>query len=101
MSNAVEIINLGLSQIKVAAIESLTEQSAQAIHVNRIFEMARDATLADVSPKWARKQAVLALTTDEVSGWSFVYAYPSDCLKDIEIFNPNKVNESVPRGTIR
>jgi hypothetical protein len=56
--------------------------------------MARDATLADVAPKWARKQLALSLLTEEVTGYDFVYAYPSDCLKDLEIYNPAKTKES-------
>lgn len=94
MPSKIEIINYGLSQIRCAAIESISEASVQAIHVNRIYDMARDATLADVSPKWARKQAALAELTQEVTGYSYVYAYPADCLKDIEIYNPAKVNQS-------
>jgi hypothetical protein len=95
MANQIEVINLGLSQIKVAPIESLTEQSPQAIHVNRIYEMARDACLSDIAPKWARRQGALSLLDDEeVTGYDFIYDYPADCLKDLEIYNPNKVNES-------
>jgi hypothetical protein len=93
MPSKIEIINYGLSQVRVASIESLVETSPQAIHVNRIYDMARDATLSDVAPKWARKQAPLALLTEEVSGYDFVYAYPADCLRDIEIWNPAKVNQ--------
>ncbi len=93
MANQIELINLGLSQIKVAAIESLTELSPQAIHVNRIYDIARDVTLADVAPKWATKQEALSESTDEVTGYDFVYNYPAGCLKDIEIYNPAKVNQ--------
>jgi hypothetical protein len=95
VSNKIELINLGLSQIRVDPIESLTEQSAAAIHVNRIYDTVRDFVLADIDPKWARKQEALAVLSDEeVSGYDFVYSYPADCAKDIEIYNPAKVNES-------
>jgi hypothetical protein len=94
MANQVELINLGLSQIKVAPIEALTERSPQAIHVNRIYDIARDATLADVAPKWAKKQEALSESTDEVTGYDYVYTYPAGCLKDLEIYNPAKQNEA-------
>ncbi len=94
MPSKIEIINYGLSQIRTAAIESISEASVQAIHVNRIYDMARDATLCDVSPRWARRQAALTELTETVSGYSFVYAYPADCLKDIEIYNPAKTKQS-------
>lgn len=87
MANQLEICNLALSQVKGGFIESLTESSREAEIINRIYDLARDSTLTDVAPRFARKQVALALSTDTVTGWSFVYAYPADCLDAIEIYN--------------
>lgn len=87
MANSVEIANLGLSQVKGGFIESLTEDSREAQICNRIYEICRDAALADVAPQWARKQVALAVLTEEVNGFDYVYAYPNDCLDAIAIYN--------------
>ncbi len=87
MANQVEICNLALRQVKGGRIESITESSTEAETLRDIYEICRDSALTDISPRWARKQAALALLTETVSGFDYVYQYPADCLRADKIYN--------------
>jgi hypothetical protein len=89
MASAVDICNLALSHIGVPTIQALTESNRQARECSRLYPLLRDAVLSEFPWNFARRRVVLALVSgEEVSGWTFVYAYPSDCLRALEIYNP-------------
>lgn len=73
-------------------ITSLTENTREARLCNSFFETDRDATLRDFPWGFARKQAALAELSEVVTGFTYVYAYPADCLLIREIYNPAKVD---------
>lgn len=81
MASEVQICNLALSHIGAYTIESLenprtTITRACALH----YEPTRDAVLSDHAWGFANKHKILALVSGvEISGWVYVYAYPTDC----------------------
>ena len=84
----VEICNLALGRIgRKAAITSLTENSAEARACARIWDVTRQALLREFTWGFSRKVALLALSTESIPGWEYLYAYPSDCLQALRIFN--------------
>lgn len=84
----VEICNLALGRIgRKAAITSLSENSAEARACARIWDVTRQALLREFTWGFSRKVALLALSTENIPGWEYLYAYPSDCLQALRIFN--------------
>lgn len=84
----VAICNLALAAIRVAQIEALTDQTNQAQACNRSYPVARDAALSDFDWNFAEKEATLAVASGETaSGWTYVYAVPSDYIRALRIFN--------------
>jgi hypothetical protein len=89
MASEIQICNLALSHIGAPTIAALSESTRQARECNRLYEVNRDAVLADYPWNFATKRRVLALLSGEtVSGWDYVYSYPGDCLKAWMIYNP-------------
>lgn len=93
MANEIDICNIALSRAGAGSIESLTEKTREARACKLHLDLARDSALRDHDWEFARKQASLALLTETVEGWSYVYAYPADCIAAREIFNSAKVGE--------
>lgn len=89
MASQIEICNLALSHVGAPSIASLTENTRQSRECNRLYEILRDTVLSDFPWNFARKRLVLALLSSVTySGWDYAYAYPVDCLKAREIYNP-------------
>lgn len=61
-------------------LDNLSEDTAEARACDQIYARTRDALLEKAPWKFARRRAVLALSTEERTGWAYVYALPSDCL---------------------
>ena len=88
MASEIDICNLALSHVGGRPIESFTEGTKEAIECGRFYAFDRDAVLEDHNWNFARKRLDLALTSDEVSGWTYSYAWPTDCLAPRRIYNP-------------
>ena len=80
MTSVVEICNLALSHIRAGSINSLTEASIQAQQCRLVYPVLRDQMLQDAPWQFNRALKPLALLTDELFNWIYVYQYPSDCL---------------------
>lgn len=80
MASIIGICNIALSHIGTSGIQALTESSKEALACRTLYESARDAVLRDHPWNFAERRAALALSTEEVPGYSYVYAYPSECL---------------------
>lgn len=84
----VEICNLALGRIgRKASITSLSENSAEAKACARVWDVTRQSLLREFTWGFSRKVSLLALSTETVPGWEYLYAYPSDCLQALRIFN--------------
>lgn len=80
MTSEVEICNLALSHIRAGSINSLTESSIQAQQCELKYPVLRDQMLQDAPWQFNRSLKPLALLTDTLFNWIYVYQYPTDCL---------------------
>ncbi len=103
-----------MSGIRAGSINSLTEASLQAQVCNQWYSVLRDQLLRDSEWQFAHKIKALAVLTDELFNWAYVYQYPSDCLNinrvmlNIEEVNPGTsdtvsryAREDLPRINLR
>jgi len=87
MATIIDICNQALSHVRAASIQSIDDTSVEGLECKRHFEIVRDAVLAKFMWNFATKTETLADTGDEYSGWSYAYAYPTDCVKARRIYN--------------
>jgi len=87
MATSVGICNYALSYLGERNINSLNESIKPATLCNTLYDVARQATLRDHRWSFATKQVDLALTTDTVTGWNYVYQYPNDALYATKIYS--------------
>ena len=81
--NVLTIWNQALSHIGVrAAVQSQTEATREAQHLNAVWELTRDAELELFDWNFlTAHRSLSALSETAPDSWSYVYQYPSDCLK--------------------
>lgn len=79
---AADICNLALLRIgQRAFLDSLDGQDLASRTSKVLYTVARDSVLASAPWPFATRRVTLAaLDGVERSGWSYVFAYPSDCL---------------------
>lgn len=89
MATELEIMNKALSHLGAEEIEATypTEQSREARECDRHYADCRDVTLRAHEWGFANKRDTLALSTETVSGWDYVYVIPSDCLIPRRLYN--------------
>jgi hypothetical protein len=96
-TSAVTISNMALSRIGArSTIASLTEDSNEARHCKLLFDHARDATLEAFDWNFARVRVALAELGDEPTGWSYRYAYPSNCIQPRFLEAPTRTERRLP-----
>lgn len=82
--NKTAICNLALSRIGHGVNNALSDvdtQQGEAAAACRIaFDSSYESLLTEYEWKFSRKIAALALLPQEASGWTHVYALPSDCV---------------------
>jgi hypothetical protein len=88
MSNAIDICNMALSHIGSPRIQAFSDRTKQGYDCTLHYEPVRDSVLRAFPWNFAKKRKVLSLKDDSVSGWEYVYAYPTDCLRALDIYNP-------------
>ncbi len=91
MSSEVDICNDALGVCgDVANISSINppDTTAQAGHCARFYPRARDQLLEMHPWNFATKRQALALTTETLSQWQYVYSLPSDCLRALVVLDP-------------
>jgi hypothetical protein len=94
VASEVDICNLAIRRVGGNTIQELNPSgSLESRLCNGLFDFARDGTLRDVDWGFARRQALLAELTDTITGYDFVYKYPSDCITAREIYNSAKSND--------
>lgn len=84
----VDICNIALGRIgRKSSITDLAENSTEARACKRVWDLTRQSLLREFTWSFSHKIALLALSTETVPGWLYVYAYPTDCLQALRIFN--------------
>lgn len=76
------ICNTALLRVgQLQGITALDNNSPQAKACNKLWELARDATLeAFAWPFAMRRRALQAITNGERGDWAFAYGLPNDCI---------------------
>jgi len=98
MTSAVDICNLALSHLgDSATVTSIDppEGSAQAEQCKRFYPIARDSLLEMHSWGFATRRALLALTTEEMDQWAYVYARPNKALRILAILPNDSASDYV------
>jgi hypothetical protein len=80
-TSQISIVNIALSRLRIATINSLDDASEEARQARLHWDVARDAVLREYDWNFARRRKALALYDAEPIGWTYAYAYPSDCVK--------------------
>lgn len=81
MASSIDICNLALGNIRAGSINSLDEASLEAQVCKQRYQLAVDFVLRDFPWRFAHKTQALALLDTTHPEWTYVYAYPSDCLR--------------------
>lgn len=97
-ASPVTVSNMALTRLGGSTIASLTEGSKESILCNTFFEASRDAVLREHLWGFARKRKTLAEVDSSLpdNGWSYIYAYPSDCLAARHIYTPIPDGDAIP-----
>ena len=88
MSSEVEICKLALSEVRGGNINSLDDPTVPAQQCKLKYPIFRDQLLASHDFSFNQSIKALALLTDTIFDWEYVYQYPVDCLYVKEII-PN------------
>lgn len=86
MSSSLDVVNEGLVRLGVPPLASLSDQSAQAIAADSIYQTVREAALAEHPWSFALTETALpklSLDDDEIRNTKFEFAYqlPTDSLR--------------------
>lgn len=97
-STEIDICNEALLYVgNSKRINDFTERTAEAIACAVAYGKTRDALLARAHWRFATKRSVLALSTEERTGWTYVYVLPADCVAPRYIWPgqrlPNPLNK--------
>ena len=98
IDTAVEICNNALADIGITtAIASLNDDDVEGRLAGRYYPQQRDSLLAAFPWSFARRVAVLALSSeDPTSNWLYRYVEPEDCLKPREILHDSDTEDEPP-----
>jgi len=88
MATIVRVCNLALAHVGAYPIQALTDATKEAQKCSLFFGNARDEVLRAFPWNWSTKRVDLALLTSTYAGWTYAYAYPTDCLRAREIYDP-------------
>lgn len=96
MASEIDICNLALSHIgDSATVSSINppEGSAQAEHCAIFYPIARNALLERHNWKFATRRTDLALLSETMDQWTYVYAMPNSANRIIDIIPPTVTND--------
>lgn len=100
VTTEIQVANLALGLVgHKQPIGSFTDQTTEAEMAALYFDQTRDELLERWAWRFAMKRSVLALTTEERTGWGYCYAAPADMLKARQIFNGKRefgAGEQIP-----
>ena len=86
MSSQVDIVNFGLTVLGQNRIASMTENTKPAREARAVFDMTRDALIANYDWTFAKDRGSLpALVDAPAFGYGAQYQLPTDCLRLISL----------------
>lgn len=98
--NATDICNMALGIIGQNFISALDDGTHTANQCQLFFEPARDACLRDHKWNFALARKTLAQTTAPVSGWSYAYQLPPECLRVVELNGDPEIAWAIEARTL-
>lgn len=102
MSSEVTICNLALSHLGAATINSLDDLTKEGRACKLHYAAARDFVLRDHPWNFATRREYLALLAEDPPvGWSYAYAYPSDCHQARRIWQETQQLKPTPFEVMR
>lgn len=97
MASKLEICNRALFAIGSARIDDFLEQSPEAAGCRMVFDGALNTILRANTWSFATKREALTLVAGPVPvDWMYQYAYPTDCIRLIEVLPKRSSAESYP-----
>lgn len=87
--NRTDICNMALSIIKRQRINSFDDNTEEARECKIYYEHTRKRLLKMYNWGFARHVEKLALRTDKIPGWDYIYGYPRECLALQFVFDEN------------
>lgn len=108
LSTETDLCNLALGHLGESDIAAFTEKSPQAEACRKYYATALSFVLSDHDYKFASTKKVGTpltlpsvipeITTADLDGWSYLYAYPADCAKMREILTAGQFQNTDPFG---
>lgn len=83
----IEICNMALSRIGRGRIISLDDNNEESRQCKMFYDMCRQSLLKDYDWGFAKRIEQMAQVDSKHFGWQYVYAYPSNCLQILRIYN--------------
>jgi hypothetical protein len=94
--NTTDVCNMALGMIGQNYITAIDDGTHTANQCKAFFEPARDACLRDHLWNFALKRQALAQNAvAPVSGWTYGYNLPADCLRVIELNGDNELQWAI------
>lgn len=87
MSTIIDLCNIALSRIGRGSIISLDDRSEESRQCKLYYDLCRQTLLKDYDWGFAKRIDQLAQIDLQHFGWAYVYAYPSQCLQVLRIYN--------------
>ena len=85
--NSTEICNMALSYIGHGRINSIDEETEEARKCKVHYDHDRRRMLTAYPWGFAKGVGRLALYTESIPGWDFLYAYPASCLSVLYVYD--------------
>ncbi len=83
----IDICNLALAKFGQGSIVSLDDNCEEARVLSLNYDNCLESALRAFPWNFAQVSQALAEKTDTLSGWEFVYAYPSSCVKIHKVYS--------------
>lgn len=88
LDTSTDIVNRALSLNGIKAIDDIDDNTPEAKECKALYEPARRNYLRIAGPSFARQEASLSIASGQTSSiFTYVYAYPADCIMSREIIN--------------
>jgi hypothetical protein len=100
MTSIVDICNLALSHVRGGSINSIDENSTQAVQCRLHYPILLQQITQDSPWQFASAIKPLSLLIEEIFGWGYVYQYPTDCLRINRIIPDFSLVDSVDRSSV-
>lgn len=96
MTSQADLCNMALTHCHAnATIQSISEGTTESNACQTYYDMILNSMMRDHPFNFANSYELLALNGTAVTPWLYRYAYPTDCLRIIEIVNPAGTQDKI------